>query len=348
MIVYNILLGLLFFLYILTFSRYWKSHSLWLLIVAGVVLFSIAAFRSVSVGTDTESYYNYFYNIELLKDDRIYTGLQRGWYHYTLFFYRFFDFQWFLIANYTIIIGGFCYFLYKKSTNCVASILLFFLLYFFFSSLNVMRQYMAISIVLVALTFLDKNKLVFCGLVILASFFHFSALICLMFLFVQNRLSIHRQFYVIVFVVLSFLLGFVFENAMKTLVSQITIFNSLNEGAASYIEEWGGERNIVTNMIINLMFIFSYLLAKDRSSFYLKLYFLFIILNNIFGSAGQGNRIFLYFNVGMLIAFPEISSKLKNISLRGIYNLAYVIYAYAIWYVSISSNSGEVVPYSFF
>ena len=345
MFIYNVLLGLLFFFYILTFFKYWKQHPLSLLVFSCLFMLLIAAFKSISVGTDAENYYFYFQNVEVLKQNRIFKGIQRGWYYYNYFFHEYLSFRCFLFVNYAIIFIGFSYFLYKKSANCITSILLFFLLYFFCASLNVMRQYMAISIVLVGLTFFNKNKWKFCVCVLLASLFHYSALICYSFLLVHKKLSLNKTFYVMLFIIISFLLGFTFTDWLKGYIEQISIVDSLNEGASSYVEQWGGERNIVTNLLINVMFLISYFLAKNRSSFYLKLYFLYIIFNNLFGSAGQGNRLFLYFNMGILIALPEISSQLKNFYIRNIYNVIFIVYAYAIWYVSINANNGDVVPY---
>lgn len=345
MFIYNVLFVLLFFLFLLSYTKVGKAYSGFLLTVAGISLFSVAAFKDPSVGSDSESYLNFFENIESLSDNRFYSGTQVGWYYYSLFFYKYLSFNSFLCCNYAIIIGGFCYFFYKESRNRLVSVLLMFLLCFFTSSLNIMRQYIAISIVVVGLTMINSSRIKFIVCVLIASLFHFSALMALLFLFAKDKISIASKKIVLSVVGLSFIVGFFMTNTLRPIMQHLVVLDSINSGVSGYVDQFGGERNIVTNLLINFMFVLTYICSRNRNSLYLKSYFIYIVLSNMLGSMEQGNRLFLYFHMGILIAIPEISRSIRKVAPRYIYNIVFIIYGIGIWYMTMNVNSGGVVPY---
>lgn len=345
MFVYNVLFILLFLFFLISYTKIGKKYSWILLIIAGACLFCVAAFKDLSVGSDSESYLNFFENIEQLSDNRFYSGIQIGWYYYSLFFYKYLSFNAFLFFNYAIIIGGFCYFFYKESRNYMASLLLMFLLCFFSSSLNIMRQYIAISIVLIGLTKINNSRIKFIICVVIASLFHFSAIAGAIFLVIKDKMNISNRSISLIIVGLSFLFGFFLTSTLSPIIQRLVVFDSFNTGVSGYVEQFGGERNIVSNLVINLMFVLSYICSRNRESLYLKSYFLYIVLSNLFGSMEQGNRLFLYFYMGILIAIPEISGGIKKAVPRYIYNVVFMVYCIGIWYISMNVNSGGVVPY---
>lgn len=85
------------------------------------------------------------------------------------------------------IIGAFClfssaYFIYKYSSKIWLSVILFVNLHFLYLNMNFLRQSIAIAIALFAWEFLKKRKLApYIAIVVLASFFHITALIILIF-----------------------------------------------------------------------------------------------------------------------------------------------------------------------
>lgn len=88
-------------------------------------------------------------------------------------------FLMFLITSFFI--NGFVFFtICKESKDKILSICIFFLLGFFFDSLNIMRQYLAWSFVLMGYYYLLKNKkLLYILFVLIASSFHSTAIIML-------------------------------------------------------------------------------------------------------------------------------------------------------------------------
>lgn len=345
--VYYILLFILLFLTLLSIDRYGKHYRSFLLFAGGVALLIVAVFRDVSVGTDTLGYYLSFNDIHNEEITRVYSGSQYGWYLYNIFMHDHFNYFVFQFVNYTIIIGGFCYFFYKESPNSLLSLLLLLLLCGYTASFNIMRQYIAIGIILFGLPALKESPKRFTFFVLVSALFHFSALFCLILIPVQRKLSIKNKKWTLVLLVFSFIAGFLFTDVLKELVSLLDIFSFLNQGISQYTELWGtGEhRNVLTNLAINFMFVLTYLLSKNKESIYLRMYFIFVILNNIFGSAGQGNRIFVYFFCGVFVAIPEVLYGLKNPIHHAGYTLTVLVYAFVYWYWAMSLNVGEVVPY---
>ena len=342
--IYNILIGILLFFCLLSVI---KPKNNLILIITTVALICIASLKSISVGTDSWNYFNYFTRIDELYDEPVFIGVQRGWYFFNRFFHDLFNYDIFLFACYGIMIAGFSSYIAKNSKNYAFSMLLFVLMYFFCSSLNIMRQYIAIGIVYYALNFLEKDVKRYSILVLLASLFHFSALICLLFIFLP-KLNITKSWIPVIIIVGSYIIGFFFSETLFRFVNILQIFsNSLRDGIGDYFLDWGDSRNLLTNLALNIMLLLTYCFSKDRNNNNIKLYLIFVILNNLFGAAGQGNRIFLYLQLAMIVAIPNTVYDIKNSLIRVGYVIVALVFAFGVWYYSISSNASEVLPYIF-
>ena len=347
MVVYNILVTVLFVFFII--SLFLKGNiqiTRFLIFISALLLIFIASNRALEVGTDTLTYYLNFQNIEFEDSVRTYQGIQKGWYYFNYYIHSFLDYDLFMYIVYSIIISLVCYVSYKNSKQPIFSILLFVLLYFYFSSFNVMRQFLALSFMLLGYTFLyigDKKKFVLC--LIISSLFHFTALLMMPLLFI-DKLKISSKF-VYLLVPISFIIGIWYSSLLENIVTYMTIFTALNEGVSGYLDAYGGERSFFSNFIINTTFLITYYFAKDKRNIWLLLYLLFIISNNLFGSFGQANRIFWYFQISMLIVLPNTWGNIKNKFYRTCYILFVLVYAYSIYFISLNANASEVLPYSF-
>ncbi|MCI9173370.1 MAG: EpsG family protein [Lachnospiraceae bacterium] len=136
------------------------------LVLSAVSMMIIMGCRDVHVGTDTISYGNYFRQVsEISWLDCV---LSRGtalknapfyllWSKVVLIFSGG-NYQFFLILNAIIICGAVFYFIYENSNHVVMSTFLYVLGYYYLNSLNASRQYMSFSFMLVAYTFMRKNK----------------------------------------------------------------------------------------------------------------------------------------------------------------------------------------------
>lgn len=341
--IYNALILFLLFCSILSINKQFASY---LLSVIFVVLVYIAASKDLGVGTDTINYYSSFMNVEAEKNFFVYGGTQKGWYYINLFFREYLNYDLFLYFCYTIIIGGVCFYVYKCSKLPVFSMLLFFLLYFYCSSLNIMRQYIALSILLLGISYMKRSRYVYIFFVLVATLFHSTALFGLSFMFV-DCMKIEMKKVIVTLIVLTFVLGIFFADMLNTTLYFMQTLLGGGFRYFAYMDAYGGERNILTNLGINIFFLITYILARNRNELPLKMYFLFIILNNLFGAAGQGNRLFLYFQIAMIVCLPNLYYSLSNRILKYGYLFAILIYSFGIWNYSISANASEVFPYFF-
>lgn len=345
--IYNtLIIILLIFLFICLFVKKSMHIDKILIFIIAFLLIYVASNRALDVGTDTSVYFSNFQSIEFEGSSRTYQGLQIGWYYFNLFIYQLFNYDTFMYIVYTILIGFVCYVSYKESKYPLLSILLFVLLYFYFHSFNGMRQYIAISILFYGYSFLskgDKKKYLFS--VCIASLFHFTAVLMLPLLYIE-KIKISP---IIVYfsVIVSFIIGIVFSDLLTGLVPYFAYLSVLNEGVSDYLDNYGGERSFFSNFVINLVYLITFYFSKDKRNTWLILYLLFILSNNLLGAGGFANRIFWYFQIGMLIAIPNTLKNIKPILLRSFYFIIILIYSFAIYYSCISTNVSEVVPYNF-
>ncbi|WP_019391967.1 EpsG family protein [Priestia filamentosa] len=154
-----------------------KIYLIWMFLP----VFIISAFRGPFIGNDTHSYLNLFNSVS--HQDFLYFTKANIYYEKGFIFLNTIissitdSSQAILIVTSFITIGLIFLFIYRHSANVWLSVYLFITLMFYYNSMNVLRQYLAMAIVLSSLGFVVKRKLVpFLILVILASFIHTSAI----------------------------------------------------------------------------------------------------------------------------------------------------------------------------
>src|SRR5690625_4593512 len=153
------------------------------LIISFLILTFISAFRGSEVGTDTENYIGIFrlYVLGAL-DPHSETGFALL---NQIISYISTHPQSIIIVSSILINLGIMHFIYHNSKNAWLSVYLYITLFYYFFSFNLVRQFIAMSIVLFAWNFLKQGKVIrFILIVLLASTFHTTALIGLILIFV--------------------------------------------------------------------------------------------------------------------------------------------------------------------
>ena len=206
-----------------------------------------------------------------------------------------------------------------------------------------MRQYIALSILLVGFLYIEKNKYVYIASIALAILFHSTAIIGLLF-FLFKYLSMQNKFLVSILLLISFVVGFFLFDKLLPLIYYIQGYLG---NKAIYLDTWGGERNLMANLVTNILFYMTYILSKDKSNVSLKMFFCFVLLNNLFGSAGQGNRIFLYLQIAMLICIPNVYKETLKYIPKYTYLLIVLVYSFCKYVFTIERNISDVIPYVF-
>jgi hypothetical protein len=156
------------------------------IIICFTVLIIVASIRSYSVGADTLQFYKAYSEISFAPWDQLTTTFRYEWGF--LIFCKLLtcissDPQLLLFASSCLINIPIGVFLYRNSENLGLSVFLYVALALYTSNMNVMREAIAASIVLIGFESLKKGHFLrFSLFVILAAFFHRTAFICFIFL----------------------------------------------------------------------------------------------------------------------------------------------------------------------
>ncbi|MEE0726752.1 MAG: EpsG family protein, partial [Clostridium saudiense] len=238
------------------------------LICAFLPLILIAGLRSENVGIDTKQFTDAFKTI--VKMDPSSFGKLRYEYGFSYLCWvlgklsiepKILIFSTSFFINFSV-----ARFIYKNSENIPFSTVLYILCNFFFSYMNIMRQAIAIAIILWGYEYLKKNKYIrFCIFVMIASLFHGSAILALIFIFLK-KFEYNKYFIGIVFCVsiISILFG-------KNL---FMLFASISPRLFNYVGGNFDKENYVAallNFIVYLVsYIFGFICLKKSSDYIFK------------------------------------------------------------------------------
>lgn len=154
------------------------------LVCAFIILFLLMGLRDITVGRDNYNYTNQFYMIgqvpfreaitEIIPSAPIYCLYNR------LLYIIYPQAIFFSICNALIICICTAIFFYRFSNNIVCSVYCYITLYLYLSSFNITRQYIAVSLTLLAACLIDKRKILNATIVMLLAIgIHNTALIML-------------------------------------------------------------------------------------------------------------------------------------------------------------------------
>lgn len=153
--------------------------------ISFVVLFVITGFRGLTVGNDTPMYVNYFMKLNGLGSlAQSKNRYELGYRFFNCLIAQFFSNPHALLIIAALVTIGLLYKMFiNESEVPVYSVLMYVGLTMYYSSLTMMRQYVAIALCTIAYLYLiEKQRLKFALLVILAAFFHTTAFVILVML----------------------------------------------------------------------------------------------------------------------------------------------------------------------
>ena len=315
------------------------------LIVSFILLTVIGGLRDISVGTDTQNYSllfeNYGTDISNMfhASEPLYLCLQyyvavHGWPYQTLVF---------VIMALTM--TGITFFAKKISRNSVLVLLSYYLLYFYFYSLNLMRQYIAISIILVSFYYLYSNQIknyVLC--VAIACLFHVTAIIGLLGIIVNKcAFSSQLQICLLLFTLIVGVTPFI-------QVVSANMLGFLPSYLFDYVIDYNtGKLSLpVSRILLTLFGIMLVIVMKEN--LFVKLFVVGVCILNMFSFQPIMGRIAQFFTIAQIGIIPNISTLIKKEYYKNVSAIKLVSYAYmwVVWMYLISSNVGEVRPYTVF
>lgn len=298
------------------------------------VLFILKAFRDFSVGTDTINYKIYF---ERLSRGGIATKEIGFNFLNQLVIDSGGDMRVLMIIISLLTLVPLAYICQKYSPKPAFSLFLYYNLYIYFYSFNISRQVMAVSIVLLGVGYLVKNKkALFCCIVLLASTIHVTALISLPLIFL-DKIPDNKKLYISL-VFGSFVIGYIFAHPILDYVAKLSGYDSylLTREAISATS--------TTLVMTNLFFTFVLFTSKERNLLF-KLFMVYVIFMNLVDRFPFSNRLFIYFSIYQILflAYYVLHNRLEP---KIIAYLIVIIYSYVIFWRLLDLGVGEVLPYS--
>lgn len=297
------------------------------------ILFILLGFRGLDVGTDTLNYEAYF---DIIKSG-VNLPVEIGWVFLNkavLFFGG--SFRIFLLIVSALTLIPIFYVIRRQSVNPLLSIFLFYTLYLYFYSFNISRQALAMSIVFFSYPFLhDVKRVKYLTLILLASLFHYTALIAFPLLFV-SKLTV-KKYQVFILIIFTVTVGLFMADF---------VFNSISDIIYSNYKERVELGNLLGNgmylLVLNCFFLFIYFTCTPKD-LYFKIFFTYILASNLLVRIPYSNRVLMYLSIIQVLFLPYYLYQTKK-ELRPLIAFIIILYAYVIYFRTF--GAGEILPYN--
>lgn len=334
----------------------------------------VAGLRDSTIGTDVLTYGSVNFNFathfakltEYLSFIKTLNGVEPGYSLINFFVSRFSDSE-----NVFLFVLSFLsmLFLFLALNRLRRGYIVGFVIYFGFfwgPSLNLLRQSLAMTMVLFAVSILVTSNRYWASLfvMLLAMSVHQTALLGIALIGLW-QLNLHyswsaRQAILGFTVVgLVFIAFFSEQNLMASLLGRLPMlskyYQSFLHGGTQYLTTGGGMR-LVTFAKINLpidvlFFILFYGAHKQDRTDKVALFFLFVmLLDVIFNYINRISVIYgrlgMYFYILKVLSFPYLISKQKSVMLTVLSEIGVFLISMYVFYKVTSSGSGSIYPYT--
>ncbi len=322
-----------------------------------IAMIVLVGLRDLSVGIDTENYYDYYTtNAErdfsyLLEND----VRERGYVFIQILFNKlgigFVGFNMgYAIFNFCVVSR----LIYKHSKMPWLSYFLYFCFSFYMLSFTMIRQTLAMSIVILAVM-TDKNEgfwsfVKFALIVYIASLFHSSAIVAIPLWFVK-KLKFNKNLTVVILI--AAFVGFVFKSQLASFVIKFAASISDKYETYNTIESGNAGFMLYLMMLVSVIFGFmlkTFLYEKDNAFFFYSLCIMLLIFPAVQGGEGI-MRIYYYFYIFMIVYIPNMIESIKkeeHFYLKLFVLMLYIGVGLYCFRSDILHNIYGVVPYRFF
>lgn len=344
----TIVVYFLFPLSLVLFQRLDRFKIYRLVVFAMLVLFF--GLRSLNVGTDTILYFRMYQNILLFSKEPGYLFLMKVANFVHL------NYNAFLVLVGVIIYGLILISIKEYSKSFSLSVFCLICLGFFASSMNVMRQYLAIAISFFAFRYIQRGQILkYILFILLAAMFHFSSLAMVLYYPLLRLLRSKRVLYFFLIAMLPTLLVFFVGKLHLSLLDILGYGHYLE---TKYVKSFTIDKPLLGTIIlrvvpnlVTLFFLLRYdeqLKSDDYHNEYIVSAMAISLFASFFTSLGEVfYRAFQYFWIYSIIAIPNVISKI-SLRQRALAQLL-IVFALLVYHALIIIRWGEceVVPYVF-
>ena len=343
----------------------------WLSLLSIIILCVLAGARDNTVGTDTlvygESLFTWVHNNDLstafLMNTRI--QIERG---YMLFIYIISRFTDQVFWNYFFIEFVCAYFTYKAlddaeiGKNKWIGVFLYNVLFYSFT-MNLMRQCMAMAIVLFGFKYVRENKfwkyLITC---LIAFMFHSSAIIGISIYFLYKicglgnsgkQFSFKKFFkkYKFLFIGITIIASAFIVIFSRQLMLFVVIFKPSYAGQIAWAHNYNPA---IAMLVLMLVLVLPLLISikwiiriNPHFTFYLLVMIMSVILWQLAGVSSQTFRITLYYWYLIILIIPELVHAIKSHRKKLSFSAYYVVFgSFYYWFVFVYSLMNYTYPYT--
>lgn len=315
-------------------------------VLAGLSFFAVSAFR-YDVGYD---YINRYANdyIKLGKGIDV-KNLELGYkllVRICLIFTK--DYAILFVVTSAIIIGLTFYTIYKESDYPAISVAIYFLTCFFFHSLNLMREYLAISVALFAYRYLvNKKYVIYAILSIIAFLFHSSSIVVIVGGLLCDKEVFDLKRTLIISAIL-FIFGKYLWQYVGTFIINYTRFGTYigSQFDVSFLRKL----DILFNLALYVAIYYLYSKCEDKGrkdKFFLNMQALSVFFMIAATAMYLFFRISFYFGIFSIISIPYFLKKANLSTKKKIIVLSMIMLVLTANIVkrNVLANTDEVLPY---
>lgn len=303
------------------------------------------------VGEDFSSYYIHFLKLDFLTPSH--WIFEPGYEVFNNIIYNFFGNPQSIIFFTNLLILILAYLsINTYSFDKNLSVFLFIFGFFYFDSLNVIRQYISILLVLWGHKFLFSKKNKFILIVLLATTFHFSAIFSLLMIPLYNfRIKKKHLLYIYSFVLLFNVFSQYFINFIFTIISRVPFLSQYTIYQETFKSDLSSTPYdfLVYSLILFLSLWFVKKEAKSVPSFYFyqSCLAVVVILKGMALSYKFFDRISAIFSIFLILLLPIILKNLKTKERK--YVKISILFFFVIYcFVRIISGQAGVLDYQIF
>jgi transmembrane protein EpsG len=312
-----------------------------------IVLWVIASVRAVSVGIDHQGFKQaYDYELSFYSVPDLLGKFEIGWIFLNKIVKTVFDdFSYVLWISSFLTLYPIYVVIKRDDTVPLFSLLLYFMLFFYCLSFSLIRQSIAVSFFLLAVHhFNSGERLKFIMAILVASLFHYSALVLLPLTLFCDRMELSYKT-VVWSLAITFAIGFLgFTDSIRGLIQLLPF-----EKYSHYAEYNQGVEFDRLNLYIFLvpkilLFIYFYRSFEEEYDIYKNIFFAGLIISNLFLSISLVSRFVMYMSIMEIILIPGIiyfASERKRFN----YTVIILIYAFVYFMYYLFTNRGGIVPY---
>ncbi|WP_274378996.1 EpsG family protein [Alkalihalophilus pseudofirmus] len=336
-------------------------------------LFILVAFRDPSVGNDT---LNYFWAFSNIAQENMFASSDSRFEIGYIFLVRLlsnlgFDYFGFQVVTTFFIYFAFGSFIRRYSINYSLSIFIFLTMNMFFDTMNITRSYLALSILLLSVKFIEEKKPIkFLLLVGVATLFHTSAIIFLLLYPLSKVQWSYKKF--IQIIIMGAAAGLLFDKVVNIFVNLTGKYSSYLDGKYFTFEN---NIAIYVGLSINLVFLLLGILVRNywpktdnsnlikvdskkvncnNQNIKSNIWFSAIVISFVISVAGLNStimsRVEMYFSVLYIVFIPDILSQIRNYNIKILVVIFIIILLLLYFFILMiyRPNWFGVIPYNWF